>query len=131
MFSQTEKTGYAEENKKKNAAELTLARKNSDGDIEEDIEIFNPSDVPIICYVDLVSDKPVTVKLNFVAVKVKGVRPNSRVISISYKTKNGENIVTFTGKPERHWVLGNYRVDIFLGGKLATSKEFTVSKKKH
>jgi len=129
VSAQTVKTEYTNGNDKNRAADLTLARKNSGGDIEEGIEIFSPRDIPIICYVDLASDKPVTVKLNFIAVKVRGVRPNSKIISISYKTKEGEDIVTFTGKPEKQWVLGAYRVDILLDGKLTTSKEFTVSKK--
>lgn len=125
VTAQTEKNDFVEGE----VEALILAKKDSKGNIVEDVKVFSPTDIPIICYVDLTSAKPVTVKLNFIAVKVKGVRPNSKIVSVSYKTKNGEDSVEFEGKPEKLWVVGTYRVDILINGKLAIGKEFTVAYK--
>ncbi len=125
-YAQTEKTGFTKGADEAKAATLTLARKDSDGNIDEDIKVFSPKDIPIYCYVDLKSSKPVMVKLNFIAVKVKGIRPNTKIISISYKLKDGEDNVTFTGKPEKDWFTGTYRVDILVENELTVSKSFDV-----
>ncbi len=126
--AQTEDT-ESNDNDETNVTNITLARKDSDGNIVEDVEVFYPTDIPIYCYVDLSLAKPVLVRVNFIAVKVKGVRPNSKTLSVSYKTKNGENFVTFTGKPEKIWSVGSYRVDILINKKLVKSKEFVVERK--
>ncbi len=126
ISAQTEKNEFRKDTTENKVTKLSLAREDADGNIEENVEIFSPKDVPIFCYVDLSSSKPTSVQLNFIAVKVKGVRPNSKIISTRYKTKKGENAVTFTGKPEKDWIIGTYRVDILLNGKLAVSKEFAV-----
>ena len=125
-FAQPGESRYTEKNKESKAASLTLARKDLTGNIVEDIEIFSPKDIPIYCYVDLSSTKSVTVQLNFIAVKVRGIRPNTKIISVSYKTKKGEDSVTFTGKPDKKWIVGSYRVDILLDGKATLSKGFAV-----
>ena len=119
----------AEDSKDTNLIEvekITLAREDAEGNIEEDISIFKPADTPIYCYIDLNSKKSVTVKMNLVAVKAKGWRTNEKVVVVSYKTKDGENSVQFNASPEGFWTVGDYRVDIFLDGKLADSKEFKV-----
>ncbi len=117
----------AEGEKTENGIEkLTLAKKDSEGNIAEDLEVFGTKDIPIYCYIDLTSDKPTLVKMDFIAVKAKGLRPNSRVISVIYKTKSGENAVTFNASPNNTWAVGDYRVDIFLNGKLAESKKFKI-----
>jgi hypothetical protein len=123
VFAQTE------DPKDPNAVEvekITLAREDAEGNIEEDINIFKPTDTPIYCYIDLNSKTTVTVKMNLVAVKAKGWRTNEKVVVVSYKTKDGENSVQFHASPEGFWTVGDYRVDIFLDGKLADSKEFKV-----
>lgn len=105
---------------------ITLGREDADGNIVADISVFNPKDIPIYCYIDLNSTKSVKVKLNLIAVKAKGLRPDSKVVVVNYKTKNGENNVEFTVSPEKIWKVGAYRFDVFLGGKLAGSKGFKV-----
>ena len=130
LIAQPEKIEFKKSEPKKPKATLSLAKEDADGNITDNVRIFSPKDIPILCYVDLKTAKPVAVKLNFVAVKVKGIRPNSRIISVSYKTKNGEDSVTFTGKPEKVWLAGAYRVDIYLDGKLAMSETFSVEKPK-
>ena len=126
LIAQPEKGEFDKTEKEKKVIKLALAREDKDGNIEENPEVFSPTDIPIFCYVDLNTTDPTLVKLNFIAVKVKGMRPNSKIISTQYKTKDGEDAVTFTGKPEKKWVIGKYRVDIYLDGKLAEKKEFVV-----
>jgi hypothetical protein len=108
-------------------AKTTLARKEKDGTITENPEKFRTSDVPILCYVDLKNDRSAEVRLAVIAAKAVGLRPESKVISVSYKTKDGENGVTFTARPEGKWAPGLYRADIYVDGKLSDSVSFTVS----
>ena len=128
--AQTGNNGYVETKKEQTKPTLSMAKEDSEGNIVENINIFAPGDIPIYCYIDLNSTKSVTVKLNFVAVKVRGIRPNHKIIRASYKTKNDEDSVTFLGEPDKLWLVGEYRVDIFIDDKLAISKGFVVEKSK-
>jgi hypothetical protein len=109
--------------------ELYLARDNGSGKVGETTQSFFTSDIPIHCVVELDSVKPVTVKMVFVAVKVNGVKPETKVISSKYTTNGEQTQVNFTGKPDKVWVAGNYRIDIFIDDKQAKSIEFEIQKK--
>ena len=126
MFAQTEDLA---ETKVQSVEKISLARKDKDGNIEEGIEIFNTKDIPISCYIDLSSDKPTLVKMNFIAVKAKGLRLETKIVTVSYQTKDDENSVKFNTSPGKIWAVGDYRVDIFLDGKLAAGKEFKIETK--
>ena len=89
---------------------------------------FETTDIPIHCAVQLDSIKAVTVKMNFVAVKVAGVRPETRVVTISYKTNGKQDRVNFAGSPADFWTAGDYRIDIFIDGKIGGSKSFEIRK---
>ena len=108
--------------------EIYLAKDNGEGKAGDVAESFLTTDIPIYCVVQLNSSKPATVKMNFVAVDVKGVKAETKVITVSYKTNGKQNRVNFTGKPEGVWTAGNYRIDIFIDGKLATGKTFEIKK---
>lgn len=103
-----------------------LAKDDGTGKVGETVSSFFTTDIPIYCVVELDSTKPVTVKLNFVAVAVPGVKPDSKVVTTSYTTKDGQNRVNFTGKPADKWSAGKYRVDIFVDGKLAKDVVFDI-----
>lgn len=115
--------------KEQGVEKITLARTDKDGNIEEGIEVFGTKDVPIYCYIDLNSHKPTLVKMEFIAVKAKGLRPDTKIVTVSYKTKNGENSISFNASPAKIWAVGDYRVDVFLDGKIAASKEFKIENK--
>lgn len=89
---------------------------------------FVTTDVPIYCVVILNSSVPATVKMNLIAVAVAGVKAETRVVSTTYTTRDNEDRVNFTGRPAGQWVPGRYRVDIFLDGQPAISREFAVQK---
>jgi hypothetical protein len=74
----------------------------------------------------LESSEPAVVKMNFVAVSVAGVRPETKVVTASYTTKGGQNRVNFTGRPDGRWTPGKYRVDLFLDGKMVKDLEFNI-----
>lgn len=105
--------------------EIYLA-KDAAGKASEPVESFSTGDVPIHCVVELDSVKIVTVKMNFVAEKVPGVKAETKVISVSYKTDGKQNQVNFTGKPDGRWIAGNYRIDIFIDETAAASKRFEI-----
>lgn len=106
--------------------ELYLARDDGAGKAGDVTTLFAPSDIPIHCIVVLAKPDPAAVRMNFVAVKVAGVKPESRVVSASYSTSQGEDRVFFTGKPHGRWVAGSYRIDIYVNDKLEKSLSFEV-----
>ncbi|MEW6361382.1 MAG: hypothetical protein AB1477_04600 [Acidobacteriota bacterium] len=103
-----------------------LARANEDGKPGEEVSTFLPKDVPIFCVVTLTEFKIADVKMNLVAVKVNGVRPETKIVTSSYRTKQGQNRVIFTGSPDGFWSSGNYRIDIFIDGLKLRSVSFNV-----
>lgn len=105
---------------------ISIAKEEKDGTITEGLESIGPDDVPLICYIDLPTEDPTTVKMVIVAVKAVGLRANSNYIAVSYKTAKGENQVSFNARPASKWPLGSYRVDVFLDGKKAGSQAFEV-----
>lgn len=107
--------------------QIYLAKDDGKGKAGAEAESFLTSDIPIYCVVLLNSNKQATVKMNFVAVDVKDVKPESKVFTTSYTTNGNQNQVYFTGKPGgKAWVAGNYRIDIFLDDKLVGNKEFVI-----
>lgn len=106
--------------------DLYLARDDGEGKAGEVTTVFAPSDIPIHCIVVLANAEPASVKMNFVAVKVSGVKPESRVVSAAYSTTQGQDRVFFTGKPDGKWVAGSYRIDIYVNNKLEKSLAFDV-----
>ena len=106
--------------------EVYLAKDNGSGKAGEQAEEFRTTDVPIYCVVLLDTPAKVTVKMNFVAVNVAGVKPETKVVTTSYTTSEKQNRVNFMGTPEGTWVPGRYRVDLFIDGKAAKSVEFWI-----
>jgi hypothetical protein len=108
--------------------QLFLAKDDGEGKAGDEAEEFLTTDIPIYCVVQLNSSKPAVVKMNFVAVNVQGVKAETKVISVSYKTNGKQNRVSFTGKPEGAWTAGSYRIDIYIDDKLATGKSFEIKR---
>lgn len=106
--------------------ELYLAKDNGKGKAGDQVSEFSTSDIPIYCIVLLDTVAKVTVKMNFVAVNVSGVKTDTKVVTASYTTKDGQNRVNFSGRPDDKWTPGTYRVDIFLDGKIARNVEFEI-----
>lgn len=106
--------------------EVYLARDNGEGKAGEQVTEFTTTDIPIYCVVLLESEAKAVVKMNFVAVKVSGVKAETKVVTASYTTKEGQNRVNFTGRPEGKWTPGKYRVDLFLDGKPVRTLEFEI-----
>jgi hypothetical protein len=59
---------------------------------------------------------------------VTGIKPETRVVTTSYKTNGKQNRVNFSGSPEDFWTAGDYRIDIFIDGKIGGSKSFEIKK---
>jgi len=106
--------------------DVYLARDDGEGKAGEVSAIFYTTDMPIHCIVVLANPDPAAVRMNFVAVKVNGVKPDSRVVSSSYATRQGQDRVFFTGKPQGKWTAGSYRIDVFVNDKLEKSLDFEV-----
>lgn len=109
-------------------AEAYLAPADKEGKAGEATKDFLTTDIPIFCVVRLSEVRVADVKLDLVATKVAGVKPETRVVSTSYTTGEGEDRVNFTGKPHGSWVPGTYRADIYVGGVLVRSLDFNIAK---
>ena len=107
-------------------AEVFLAKKGVDGQAGERAANFLVTDIPIFCVVRLPSPGVASVRLDFIAAKVPGVKPESKVVSLRYVTKEAEDRVNFSGKPQGLWVPGTYRVDVFVGTKKVSNIEFEI-----
>jgi hypothetical protein len=108
--------------------QMYLAKDDGEGNAGEEAAIFKTTDIPIYCVVELNSRRPATVKMILVAVKVKGVKPETKVVATSFKTNGRHRQVTFTGSPDGLWIAGSYRADIFIDGRLAGSKALEIRK---
>jgi hypothetical protein len=88
-----------------NVDSIYLAKDDGTGQAGDAASSFVPTDIPIYCVVMLDSTTPVTIRMNLVAAKVTGVKADSKVLSVSYTTKDGQNRVNFTGRPTGKWVV--------------------------
>jgi hypothetical protein len=123
VIGQTEST---QENKEVGIEEIYLAKDDGSGKAGDVVTSFQTTDIPIHCVVQLNSMSPVTVKMSLIAVNVKGVKAETKVITTTYKTNGKQSKVSFTGTPEGNWVAGNYRVDIFLDNKPVGNQTFDI-----
>jgi hypothetical protein len=127
-FNVSAQADSSEDNEKIGVEEISLARDDGSGKPGEAASVFITTDVPIHCFVQLASAKSVLVKMNLVAVKAGGLKPETKVVTVNYKTNGKGNVVNFNASPETVWAAGAYRIDILLDGKLAKSLEFEIRK---
>ncbi|HEY2867182.1 MAG TPA: hypothetical protein VGJ02_08830 [Pyrinomonadaceae bacterium] len=106
--------------------DVYLAKDDGKGQPGNASTVFSPTDIPIYCVVQLDSASSVTVKMNLIAENVPGVKTDTKVVSTSYTTKNGENRVDFNGRPVGKWVAGLYRAEIYVDGKLSKNLSFNI-----
>ena len=124
-FAQTE---IDKKNPENIVEEISLARDDGSGKPGETAEKFVTTDVPIYCIIQINSEQSVVVKMVFVAAKANGLKPETKIVTVGYTTKNNENGVTFNASPNGVWAAGNYRVDIYINNKLAKSQTFAIEK---
>ncbi|CAN5195203.1 hypothetical protein BH20ACI2_BH20ACI2_13270 [soil metagenome] len=106
--------------------EVYLAKDDGSGKAGEPVLEFKVTDIPIYCVVMLESTSSSVVKMNFVAMAVAGVKPETKIVTASYTTREGQNRVNFTGRPEGIWTAGKYRVDLYVNNELVTNVEFYI-----
>lgn len=108
--------------------EIVLARDDA-GEAGETTETFKQSDVPIHCLIQFKSPQDATVKMTITAVKANGLKPETKIVAVNFKTDGARTGVSFNAAPgSKTWAAGTYRVDIALDGKTAASRNFTVEK---
>ena len=106
--------------------DVYLAKDDGNGKPGEPVTEFRTSDIPIHCVIVLESAGRSVIKMVFMAVNVAGVKTETKVVTSTYSTTEGQNRVNFTGRPEGKWVPGKYRVDLFVNNKLVTDIEFSI-----
>ncbi|MGI9036107.1 MAG: hypothetical protein ACR2GD_08725 [Pyrinomonadaceae bacterium] len=108
--------------------QISLLRDDGAGKAGEETENFSTADKTLHFRIQLSSQKPALVKMILVAAEVAGLKPETKSVTVSYKTNGKQNVVNFTTSPEDAWLAGKYRADIFIDGKLAGKKEFEIQK---
>ena len=108
--------------------DMYLAKDDGSGKAGDASAEFATTDIPIYCVVLLGSASPVTVRMNLVAVAVAGVKAETKVVSTSYTTKDNQNRVNFSGRPDKLWIAGKYRADIFIDNTLVKKMDFDIRK---
>jgi hypothetical protein len=118
------------EEKEVSVEEIYLARDDGKGNPGATVEKFSVNDRPVYCIIQLNTEKPVTVKMIFVAAKADRLKPETKIITVSYTTKENENGVTFNASPDGLWMAGEYRIDVYVNNKLAKSRAFEIGNPK-
>lgn len=111
-----------------NIKEIALAKDDGKGNAGAITEKFLTTDTPVHFIIRLNSFDRVTVKMNLIAVKAAGLKPETKSVDVSYTTDGKQNEVYFHAMPDGFWAAGNYRADIFLNGKLSESIKFDIEK---
>lgn len=123
IFGQT----ISDENSETPAVEqIVLSRDDGKGNAGQITDSFMTKDIPIHCFVQLNSPQATQIKMVLVAVKAVNLRPEARIVTVNFKTNDKQDSVNFTASPEKYWAAGDYRIDVFLDGKLARSKNLTI-----
>jgi len=109
-------------------AEVYLAKMGEKGEPGEPASIFDVNDIPIYFVVRLDAPAMVTVRIDLIAQDVAGVKTSSKIVSLSYRMKDGEDRVNFSGRPHGKWVPGKYRIDIFIDDRKASDILFDITR---
>ncbi len=107
--------------------DIYLAKDDGKGKAGDRTENFYTTDIPIYCVVMMAENEPATVKMDFIVVNVAGVKPETRVVSTSFKTDGTHDRVNFTGMPHKKWMIGKYRADIYVNGELVGKRVFNIT----
>ena len=129
LFLSSNASAQSEETNKNSAVgveEIALTRGDGSGKAGEATDKFVTTDFPIFCFIRLDSEKPAAVRMILVAVKASGLKPESKIVTVSYTTQANQNQVNFTALPNGVWTAGDYRADIYIDGKLAKSRAFII-----
>ena len=106
--------------------DVFLAKDDGSGHAGEAATSFSTTDIPIYCVVQLSAPRAAIVKMVFVAVAVPGVKPETKVVTTTYTTREDQSRVNFTGKPAGKWTAGKYRVDVYVDDSIVTGLPFDI-----
>ena len=109
-----------------NVDSITLAKDDGSGDEGEEVSMFEPSDNPQHFVVDLSAAKSGTnVKAEWYIVNAGGQK-NQKFLELEKVTRGLENKVDFTASLKQPWPPGDYRIDILINGRKASSMNYKV-----
>ncbi|MGI8468483.1 MAG: hypothetical protein ACR2N3_08525 [Pyrinomonadaceae bacterium] len=118
----------ADDNAPVGVEQISLMRDDGAGKAADEIENFSTADKILHFRIQLSSRKPANVKMILVAADVAGLKPETKSVTVRYKTNGKQNIVNFTASPEDSWLAGKYRADVYIDDKIADKKEFEIQK---
>ena len=108
--------------------DIILFKDDGEGIQGDETETFLTTDKPLYCQILLDSESAATVKMEMVAVEVKGLKAGAKTVVISYKTNGKQNVVNFSFNPQTVWNAGKYKINVLIDGRQSASKEFEITK---
>lgn len=108
--------------------QISLLRDDGAGKAGDETESFSTDDKLLHFRIQLTSRKASMVKMTLTAADVKSLKPETKSVTVSYKTNGKQSIVNFHISPEDAWLPGKYRADVFIDGNLTGKKEFEVQR---
>ena len=108
--------------------DIILFKDDGNGNRGDETESFLTTDKPLHCQILLDSEKAVTVKMEMVAVEVKGMKAGAKTVVISFKTNGKQNVVNFNFNPQTFWNAGKYKINVFVNNILSKSRELEILK---
>ncbi len=108
--------------------QISLARDDGKGKAGEITDKFLTTDAPIHFMIQLDSFESVTLKMNVIAVKAAGLKPETKSVNVQYTTDGNQSQVNFTASPGGKWAAGSYRADFFINNVFAQSMPFEIEK---
>lgn len=126
ILAQEEEAAGEDENAPVTVEQITLQRDDGAGKAGDEVDSFLTTNKILHFRIQLSSQKSASVKMILVAADVKGLKAETKSVTVTYKTNGKQTVVNFNATPEDAWLAGKYRVDIFIDGKLADKKEFEI-----
>jgi len=91
-------------------------------------QVFKPDAPKIVLHAQLLdAPKGTTVAADWIAEKTGGAPPNYKIDSAELTTTGEDELEFSLSKPTTGWPLGDYRVDLTIGGEQAKSAHFRVA----
>lgn len=108
--------------------DVVFFKDDGTGNRGDETDGFSTTDKPLHCQILLNGEKVTMVKMEMVAVEVKGAKAGAKFVSINFKTNGKQNVVNFKFSPQITWNAGKYKINVFIDGKSSASKEFEILK---
>lgn len=130
VFTAPAQTESETKTKKTKVADIALFKDDGKGAAGDETYVFSTTDKPLHCQILLDAQQAAFVKMEMVAVEVKGMKSGAKTVTVSYKTAPDENAVNFRFSPKTIWAAGKYKIVVSIDGIFSAEKEIEITSEK-